>query len=58
MFWTWNSGYQSLNWKDSHQINPAAHIIAYHIGGYRLPIALSGNQDQHTDDESFRITRK
>jgi len=38
MFWTWNSGYQSFKIEG---VSPAsdqpAHMMAYHIGGYRYP---------------------
>jgi hypothetical protein len=38
MFWTWNSGYLSFKIEGSSAIsNQPAHMIAYHIGGYRSP---------------------
>jgi hypothetical protein len=38
MFWTWNSGYLSFKIEGSSMVsNQPAHMIAYHIGGYRSP---------------------
>jgi hypothetical protein len=38
MFWTWNSGYLSFKIEGSSAVsNQPAHMIAYHIGGYRSP---------------------
>jgi hypothetical protein len=38
MFWTWNSGYLSFKIEGSSAVsNQPAHLIAYHIGGYRFP---------------------
>jgi len=38
MFWTWNSGYLSFKMEGSSMAsNQPAHLIAYHIGGYRSP---------------------
>jgi hypothetical protein len=60
MFWTWNSGYLSIKIEGYSPVsNQPAHVIAYHIGGYRYPyntvwkIKLST-----TNDEPFRITKE
>jgi hypothetical protein len=38
MFWTWNSGYLSFKIEGvSPESDQPAHMIAYHIGGYRYP---------------------
>lgn len=38
MFWTWNSGYVAFKLEGfSPESNQPAHLIAYHIGGYRSP---------------------
>jgi hypothetical protein len=38
MFWTWNSGYLTLKMEGtSESSNQPAHLMAYHIGGYRYP---------------------
>ena len=38
MFWTWNSGYQSFKLEGSSpESGEPAHMMAYHIGGYRSP---------------------
>jgi hypothetical protein len=38
MFWTWNSGYQSFKLEGVSPVSDQpAHMIAYHIGGYRYP---------------------
>ncbi len=38
MFWTWNSGYLSFKIEGRSDVsNQPAHMIAYHIGGYRSP---------------------
>jgi hypothetical protein len=41
MFWTWNSGYLSFKIEGSSAVsNQPAHMIAYHIGGYRSPYSV------------------
>ncbi len=38
MFWTWNSGYINAKLEGiSSQSSQPAHMINYHIGGYRYP---------------------
>ena len=38
MYWTWNSGYLSFKIEGSSPASALpAHLIAYHIGGYRTP---------------------
>jgi hypothetical protein len=58
MFWTWNSGYQSFKIEGySPFSNQPAHIIAYHIGGYRYPFSTVWKIKMNTtNDEIFRIT--
>ena len=58
MYWTWNSGYQSFKIEGySSESNQPAHIIAYHIGGYRHPFSTVWKiRINTTDDEEFGIT--
>ena len=58
MFWTWNSGYQSFRIEGySPFSNQPAHIIAYHIGGYRYPFSTVWKIKMNTtNDEEFKIT--
>jgi len=58
MFWTWNSGYQSFKIEGSSPASSQpAHLLAYHIGGYRSPNSAVWNIRIHTTaDEVFRIT--
>lgn len=58
MYWTWNSGYQSLKIEGySSESNQPSHIIAYHIGGYRQPFSTVWKiRINTTDDEEFGIT--
>lgn len=60
MFWTWNSGYQSFKIEGySPESNQPAHIIAYHIGGYRHPFSTVWKiRINNTDDIEFRITKE
>jgi hypothetical protein len=60
MFWTWNSGYQSFKIEGySPASSLPAHMIAYHIGGYRLPYSTVWKiRINTTDDEEFRITKE
>jgi hypothetical protein len=59
MFWTWNSGYQSFKIEGYSPLSSQpAHIIAYHIGGYREPFSTIWKiKISTTNDEVFRITR-
>jgi MbnP len=59
MFWTWNSGYLSFKMEGYSPISTQpAHIIAYHIGGYRYPNSTVWNiKINTTNEEVFRITR-
>jgi hypothetical protein len=58
MFWTWNSGYQSFKIEGYSPVSlQPAHIIAYHIGGYRYPYSTVWKiRINTTDNEEFRIT--
>lgn len=58
MFWTWNSGYQSFKIEGYSSLsNQPAHLIAYHIGGYRYPYSTVWQIKMNTtNDEQFRIT--
>jgi hypothetical protein len=57
MFWTWNSGYQSFKIEGySSESNQPAHLMAYHIGGYRQPFSTIWKiRINTTDDEVFEI---
>jgi len=58
MFWTWNSGYMSFKIEGcSPASSQPAHVIAYHIGGYRYPFNTVWQiRLDTTNDEPFRIT--
>jgi hypothetical protein len=60
MFWTWNSGYQSFKIEGSSpSSSQPAHLIAYHIGGYRHPYSTVWKiRINTTDDLAFRITKE
>jgi len=60
MFWTWNSGYQSFKIDGySAASTQPAHILAYHIGGYRHPFSTVWKiRINTTDNEAFRITKE
>jgi hypothetical protein len=60
MFWTWNSGYQSFKIEGySPASTQPAHVIAYHIGGYRHPYSTVWKiRINTTDNEAFRITKQ
>jgi hypothetical protein len=60
MFWTWNSGYQSFKIEGVSPVSSQpAHIMAYHIGGYRSPYSTVWKIRINTiDDESFGITKE
>ena len=60
MFWTWNSGYQSFKIEGVSPFSgQPAHIMAYHIGGYRSPYSTVWKiMINTTDDESFGITKE
>lgn len=60
MFWTWNSGYQSLKIEGYSPLSEQpAHIVAYHIGGYRYPYSTVWKiKMTTTNDEVFRITNE
>ncbi len=58
MFWTWNSGYMSFKIEGYSPVsNQPAHVIAYHIGGYKYPYNTVWQiRLDTTNDEPFRIT--
>jgi hypothetical protein len=60
MFWTWNTGYLSFKMEGYSPISTQpAHIIAYHIGGYRYPNSTVWNiKINTTNEEVFRITKE
>jgi len=60
MFWTWNSGYQSFKIEGYSPVSSEpAHLIAYHIGGYRHPYSTVWKiRINTTDNEEFRITNE
>ena len=40
MFWTWNSGYLTFKMEGVSEVSDQpAHLMAYHIGGYRFPFS-------------------
>ena len=54
MFWTWNSGYLTFKMEGVSEVsNQPAHLIAYHIGGYRSPFStvwkIKLSQDETID---------
>jgi hypothetical protein len=60
MFWTWNSGYQSfkIEGTSAYSAQPA-HMIAYHIGGYRYAYNTVWKIKLYsTNEEPFRITKE
>jgi hypothetical protein len=58
MYWTWNSGYQSFKIEGySTASSQPAHMIAYHIGGFRHPFSTVWQiRINTTDDEVFHVT--
>jgi hypothetical protein len=60
MFWTWNSGYQSFKIEGLSPLSDQpAHIVAYHIGGYRYPYSTVWKIKMNTtNDEVFRVTNE
>ncbi len=60
MFWTWNSGYLSFKIEGYSPVSTQpAHIIAYHIGGYRSAYNTVWKIKLYsTNDDTFRITKK
>jgi hypothetical protein len=58
MYWTWNSGYLSFKIEGFSPVSKQpAHVIAYHIGGYRYPYNTVWQiRLDTTNDEPFRIT--
>jgi hypothetical protein len=60
MYWTWNSGYQSFKIEGySSASSQPAHIMAYHIGGYRHPFSTIWKiRINTTDDIAFRLTKE
>jgi hypothetical protein len=60
MFWTWNSGYLSFKMEGfSPASTQPAHMMAYHIGGYRYPYSTVWKVRINTpNDEVFRITKE
>jgi hypothetical protein len=60
MFWTWNSGYLSFKIEGYSPLSTQpAHLIAYHIGGYRYAYNTVWNVKLYsTNDASFRITKR
>ncbi len=59
MFWTWNSGYQSFKIEGFSPVSSQpAHLIAYHIGGYRYPYNTVWKIKLNTtNNEVFRLTK-
>jgi hypothetical protein len=60
MYWTWNSGYQSFKIEgNSPASGQPAHLMAYHIGGYRFPYSTVWKiRINTTDGEVFRISKE
>jgi hypothetical protein len=60
MYWTWNSGYQSFKIEGySPASGQPAHMIAYHIGGFRHPYSTVWQiRINTTDEEVFRVTEE
>jgi len=60
MYWTWNSGYQSFKIEGVSPVSDQpAHLIAYHIGGYRYPYSTVWKiKINTTNNELFRITKE
>jgi hypothetical protein len=60
MYWTWNSGYQSFKIEGYSSVSAQpAHMIAYHIGGFRHPYSTVWQIRINTiDDEVFRLTEE
>jgi hypothetical protein len=58
MYWTWNSGYLSLKMEGvSDASEQPAHLIAYHIGGYRPPYSTI-QQILLTQDKMIRANQR
>jgi len=60
MYWTWNSGYQSFKIEGSSpSSNQPAHMMAYHIGGYRYDYNTVWKIKLYsTNEETFRVTKE
>jgi hypothetical protein len=60
MYWTWNSGYLTFKLEGYSPLsNEPAHMIAYHIGGYRHTYNTVWNVKLYsTNDVSFMISEK
>jgi hypothetical protein len=60
MFWTWNSGYLTFKLEGYSPLsNEPAHIMAYHIGGYRHTYNTVWNVKLYsTNDVSFMVSDK
>ena len=60
MYWTWNSGYQTFKIEGySPSSSQPAHLIAYHIGGFRYPYNTVWKIRINTPgDEEFRISKE
>jgi hypothetical protein len=60
MYWTWNSGFQSFKIEGySPESGQPAHLMAYHIGGYRHPFSTVWKiRINTTDDIAFRLTKE
>lgn len=60
MFWTWNSGYLSFKIEGTSLMsNQPAHVMAYHIGGYRQAFNTVWRVKLYsTNDASFMLSKK
>ena len=60
MFWTWNSGYQTFKIEGRSSLSDQpAHMIAYHIGGYREPYNTVWKLEfMTTNEQVFRISNE
>jgi hypothetical protein len=60
MFWTWNSGYLTFKLEGYSPVsNEPAHMMAYHIGGYRHTYNTVWNVKLYsTNDVSFMVSDK
>jgi hypothetical protein len=60
MYWSWNSGFQSFKIEGySSASSQPAHIMAYHIGGYRHPFSTVWKiRINTTDDIAFRVAKE
>jgi hypothetical protein len=60
MFWTWNSGYLSFKMEGFSPVSSQpAHMMVYHIGGYRYPYSTVWKVRINTpNNEVSRITKE